>query len=113
MVSRRNGKIRICADYSTGLNARIELNQYPLPTPEEILADCHDKVIFSHLDLSDAYLQVEVDDDSKELLAVNTHKGLYKLNRLTPGIKSAPVAFQRIMDQLCAAIENENFSNQK
>lgn len=105
VVSRRNGKIRICADYSTGLNANIEPNQYPLPTPEEILADCHDKTIFTHLDLSDAYLQVEIDDESKELLTVNTHKGLYKFNRLTPGIKSAPGAFQRIMDQLCAGID--------
>ena len=70
-----------------------------------ILADGHDKVIFSHLDLSEAYLQVEVDDNSKELLTVNTHKGLYKFNRLTSGIKSAPEAFQRIMDQLCAGID--------
>ncbi|XP_058975615.1 uncharacterized protein K02A2.6-like [Musca domestica] len=105
VVSKRNGKIRICADYSTGLNSIVEPNQYPLPTPEEIMSDCHNCVIFSHLDLSDAYLQVEVDDESKELLTINTHKGLYKFNRLTPGIKSAPGAFQRIMDKLCAGIE--------
>ncbi|XP_059217666.1 uncharacterized protein K02A2.6-like [Stomoxys calcitrans] len=105
VVSKRNGKIRICADYSTGLNSIVEPNQYPLPTPEEILSDCHNASIFSHLDLSDAYLQVEVEDDSKELLTINTHKGLYRFNRLTPGIKSAPGAFQRIMDQLCSGIE--------
>ncbi|XP_037811622.1 uncharacterized protein K02A2.6-like [Lucilia sericata] len=103
VVSRRNGKTRICGDYSTGLNNMIEPNQYPLSMPEEI-SHCHDSTVFTHLDLSDAYLQVEVDDESKDLLTVNTHKGLYKFNRLTPGIKSAPVAFQRIMNQLCAGI---------
>ncbi|XP_061389855.1 uncharacterized protein K02A2.6-like [Musca vetustissima] len=105
VVSRKNGKIRICAGYSTGLNNSIEPNQYPLPTAEEILADCHNCMIFTHLDISDAYLQVEIDDQSKDLLTINTHKGLYKFNRLTPGIKSAPGAFQRIMDELCTGIQ--------
>ncbi|XP_061400453.1 uncharacterized protein K02A2.6-like, partial [Musca vetustissima] len=105
VVSKRNGKVRICGDYSTGLNIAIEPNQYPLPTPEEIFAECHNCTVFTHLDLSDAYLQTEVDDDSKELLTVNTHKGLFKFNRLPPGVKCAPGAFQRIMDQLCTGID--------
>ncbi|XP_059221513.1 uncharacterized protein K02A2.6-like [Stomoxys calcitrans] len=102
VVSKRNRKVRICGDYSTGLNNAIELNQYPLPTPEDILSECRNCSIFTHLDLSDAYLQAEIDDESKELLTVNTHKGLFKFNRLTPGVKCAPGAFQRIMDQVCA-----------
>ncbi|XP_037821229.1 uncharacterized protein K02A2.6-like [Lucilia sericata] len=105
VVSKRNGKIRICGDFSTGLKDVIESNQYPLPTPEEILSEVHECKVFSHLDLSDAYLQAEIDDESKELVTVNTHKGLFRFNRLTPGIKSAPGAFQRIMDQLCTGIE--------
>lgn len=52
VVCKRNGKIRISADYSTGLNLAVEANQYPLPTPEEILSDCHNSIIISDLDLS-------------------------------------------------------------
>ena len=37
--------------------------------------------ILSEIDLSEAYLQVELDDDSKELLIINTHKGLFRFNR--------------------------------
>ena len=105
VVSRSNGKIRIGADYSTELNAMVKSNHYPLPTPGEILSECNNCAFFSHLNLSDAYLQVEVDDDSKKLLTINTHRGLSKFNRLTPGIKSAPGAFQSIMDQLRPTIE--------
>lgn len=87
----------------------VEPNQYTLPTPEGNgycpLQKCNNCIIFTHLDLSDAYLQVEVDDDSKKLLTINTHSGLFKFNRLKPSIKSAPGAFQRIMDQLCSGID--------
>ena len=41
-----------------------------------------------------------LDDDSKKLLAINTHKGLYKHNRLTFGIASAPSIWQRAIDQI-------------
>uniref|UniRef100_A0A182HJH6 Peptidase A2 domain-containing protein n=1 Tax=Anopheles arabiensis TaxID=7173 RepID=A0A182HJH6_ANOAR len=60
--------------------------------------------IFSIIDLSDAYLQLEVDDDSKHLLTINTHRGLFRFNRLAPGVKSAPGAFQRLVDGMIADI---------
>jgi hypothetical protein len=41
-----------------------------------------------------------LDDDSKKLLAINTHKGLYEYNRLTFGMASAPSIWQRAMDQI-------------
>ncbi|XP_055591171.1 uncharacterized protein LOC129743217 [Uranotaenia lowii] len=61
--------------------------------------------IFPQIDLSaDAYLQVEVEEESRKLLTVNTHRGLFQYNRLAPGIKSAPGAFQRIIDCMVAGI---------
>ncbi|XP_062703516.1 uncharacterized protein K02A2.6-like [Aedes albopictus] len=103
-VRKPNGRVRICADYSTGLNDALEANNYPLPTPEEIFAQLAGSRVFCIIDLSDAYLQVEVDDDSKKLLTINTHKGLFQFNRLAPGVKSAPGAFQRLVDGMIADI---------
>ncbi|XP_055527169.1 uncharacterized protein K02A2.6-like [Wyeomyia smithii] len=103
-VRKPNGKVRICADYSTGLNDALEPNHYPLPTPEEIFAQLNGSTIFSVVDLSDAYLQLEVDDESKKLLTINTHRGLFRFNRLAPGVKSAPGAFQRLVDGMIANI---------
>ncbi|XP_062715677.1 uncharacterized protein K02A2.6-like [Aedes albopictus] len=103
-VRKPNGRVRICADYSTGLNEALEANHYPLPTPEEIFAQLNGSTVFSIIDLSDAYLQLEVDDDSKKLLTINTHRGLFRFNRLAPGVKSAPGAFQRLVDGMIADI---------
>ena len=37
---------------------------------------------FSKLDLSHAYQQIVMDDDSKKYLTINTHRGLFTYNRL-------------------------------
>lgn len=47
--------------------------------------------------------QKEIDDDSKELLTINTHRELYRSNGLTPGVKSSPRAFQELMNGVIAA----------
>lgn len=104
-VRKPNGKVRICADYSTGLNDALESNQHPLPLPQDIFARLADKKIFSQIDLSDAYLQVEVCEESRKMLAINTHKGLFQFNRLSPGVKTAPGEFQHIVDNMIADLE--------
>ncbi|XP_062704639.1 uncharacterized protein K02A2.6-like [Aedes albopictus] len=104
VVRKPDRTVRICADFSTGLNSALESNNYPLPLPEDIFNRMAHCTMFSHIDLSDAYLQVEVDEESKKLLTINTHKGLYRFNRLSPGVKSAPGAFQQIMDAMLSGI---------
>ncbi|XP_062558158.1 uncharacterized protein K02A2.6-like [Armigeres subalbatus] len=103
VVKKPGGKVRIC--YSTGLNAFLEPNHYPLPVPDDIFTKLNGCRYFSVIDLSDAYLQVEVDDDSKQLLTINTHRGLFRFNRLAPGVKSAPGAFQQLMNSMVADLE--------
>lgn len=102
VVRKASGAVRICGDYSTGLNDALQPHQYPLPIPQDIFAGLANCKVFSQIDLSDAYLQVEVDEDSRELLTINTHRGLYRYNRLSPGVKPAPGAFQQIVDTMMA-----------
>lgn len=54
------------------------------------------------LDLSHAYNQIVLDDDSKRFLTINTHRGFYCYTRLPFGVVSAPsiILFQRTMDIL-------------
>ncbi|XP_058122771.1 uncharacterized protein K02A2.6-like [Anopheles ziemanni] len=104
VVRKANGSIRICGDYSTGLNAALNPHDYPLPLPQDIFAKLSNCTIFTQIDLSDAFLQVPVDEESRPLLTVNTHRGLYLYNRLPPGIKDAPGAFQQLVDAMLSGI---------
>ncbi|XP_041786375.1 uncharacterized protein K02A2.6-like isoform X2 [Anopheles merus] len=104
VVRKSNGKIRICGDYSTGLNQALQAHEYPFPIPEEIftkLAQCN---IFTTIDLSDAFAQVPVEEQYRPVLSINTHRGLYQYNRLPPGIKVAPAIFQQLIDTMIAGM---------
>lgn len=72
-------------------------------TPEDMFAHLPGSHVFSIINLSDANLQVEADDDSKKLLIINTHKEVFQFNRLAPVMKSAPEAFQRMVDSMIVA----------
>ncbi|KFD47385.1 hypothetical protein M514_11748 [Trichuris suis] len=78
VVNKRNGPFRISADFSTGINDALQLHQYPLPLPEDIITILNVGAFFSCIDFADAYLQIEVDEQSGQLITVNTHRGLYR-----------------------------------
>ena len=102
IVKKKDGSIRVTADYSTGLNRAIETYNYPLPTPDAIFATLAGNDRFTTLDLSSAFHQIELDEEAKKLMAVNTHRGLFQVNRLQFGVKTAPGQFQQLMDTLLA-----------
>jgi len=104
VVPKPGGKVRICADFSTGVNQSIDIDKYPLPKPNDLFVALNGGKIFSKIDFAEAYLQVPLDDDSKEILVINTHKGLFRFNRLPFGVASAPSIFQKTMDMMLAGL---------
>ncbi|XP_055522812.1 uncharacterized protein K02A2.6-like [Wyeomyia smithii] len=106
VVRKANGTIRICGDCSTGLNEQLQSHQYQLPLPQDIFSKLPGCTVFSQIDLSDAFLQMEVDEECRKLLTINTHRGLYQYNRLPPGVKAAPGVFQQMIDTMLAGLSN-------
>ena len=82
------------------MNPHLDVNQYPLPRPEELFTALNGGEKFTKLDLSEAYLQIKLEEQSKQYLVINTHQGLYQFNRLPYGVASAPAIFQQIMEQI-------------
>ena len=76
---KANGKVQICADYLIGLNNSLDAHQYPLPVPEDILTKLNGEKGFAKIHFCNAFLQLEVEKASKELLTIKTHKGLFRL----------------------------------
>lgn len=103
-VVKPNGKIRICGDYKLTANKAIRLDCYPLPKPQELFSTLSGGKYFAKLDMSHAYNQLELDDASKACTTVNTHRGLFRYNRLCFGVSTAPGIFQRTMETLLKGI---------
>lgn len=97
--------VRICGDYKVSINPWLEVDQYPILKPQDLFTKLAGGKKFTKLDLSQAYQQVELDEGSKQYLTINTHKGLYQVNRLPYGVASAPATFQKLMDQVLRGID--------
>lgn len=97
-VFKKDGGFRICADFSVTINKYLIIEQYPLPTVEDLFAKLHGGEQFTKLDLSMAYNRLCLSEDSQNLTCINTHKGLFKYTRLVFELSSAPAIFQRIKE---------------
>ena len=61
-------------------------------------------MLFSVIDLCHAYLQMEVEEQSRPFLTVNTMCGLYQYQCLPYGVTLAPAIWQLTMDQILQGI---------
>lgn len=102
---KKDGSVRVCGDFKVTINPHLKVDEYPLPRIEEIYANLSGGKQFSVIDLRQAYLQMELDEESKQFLTINTHRGLYQYQRLPYGVASAPAIWQRAMDQILQGID--------
>ena len=103
-VLKRNGQVWICGDFKQTVKSVLKIDKYPIPNIDDLYSKVSGGHYFTQLDLSDAYLQVPLDEESQKLTTINTHKGLFMYTRLCFGIASLPGVFQRIIDQLIQEI---------
>lgn len=104
VVPKKEGNIRVCVDFKVTVNKVLEMEHYVLPKLEDIFATLSKGKVFSVLDLRNAYLQLPVSENSRKLLTVNSHVGLFQFTRLPYGIACAPLIFQSVMDTLLKGI---------
>ena len=88
----------ICGDYILTINPVLDIDQYPQPKTQDLFSSLSGRQKFTKLDLSKAYLQLMLEEDSRQYLTINTHRGLYQFTRLPFGVTSAPAMFQKTMD---------------
>ena len=104
IVPKPDGSVRICSDYKVSINKVVEDTPYPLPTADDIFSTLAGGQAFTKIDLSNAFNQLKVDDSSSQYLTINTTKGLFQPTRLPYGIKTPPLMFQNVMDQVLHGI---------
>lgn len=88
---------RVAIDYRK-LNERIEMDKYRLPNIHDLLDQLGSAKIFTCMDLSQGYYQVELEKASRPCTAFIIPDGKhYQMKRLPMGLNVSPSAFSRIM----------------
>ncbi len=62
--------------------------------------------VFSKIDLTNAFLQIPLDESSKELTTIHTMWGLFQYNFLPFGLNVSPGIFQEVINKVIAGIPN-------
>ena len=104
VVTKPNGSIRICID-PRDLNKAVKRQHYPLLTVEEVVSRMPNAKIFSKMDCTSGFWQLELDDESSKLCTFNTPFGRYCYLRLPFGIKCASELYQSKMSEMIEDIE--------
>lgn len=99
-VRKPTGKIRLCID-ARKLNMVTVKDAYPQPQLNRILGQLSGTKILSSIDFSDAYHQVELEDDAKLKTAFSVSgKGFFAYARMPFGLCNSGATLCRLVDQV-------------
>ena len=104
VLKRDKNSVRICGDFRLTVNPVSKLDKYPIPRVEDLFASLRKGQYFTKIDLSQAYTQLPLEEESKRFVVINTQRGLFRYTRLPFGIASAPGIFQRVIESLLQGI---------
>ena len=90
-IVKEDGMIRICEDCQVTINHSSKLDSYPFPKADVLFAALVRGKSFNKLNLSHAYLQLVLDEESREFTTINTQRGVFQYKRL-PLVSHLPLA---------------------
>ena len=96
LVRKKNGKLRFCIDLRK-LNSKTLKDSYALPRIEQTLESLADSMVYSALDSTSGYWQVEMAEECKPYTAFTCGPlGFFKCETMPFGATNAPATFQRL-----------------
>lgn len=96
-VRKKNGDIRICIDFRN-LNKAFHMDNFPLPTMEQVLQKLVGSELTSFLDGFLCYNQILIHPDDRSKTTFRTKWRTYAYQKMPFRLINAGVTFQRAMD---------------
>ncbi len=91
---KSNGLPRICGDFRVTVNSHLKHTATTTLDVEDMFQGLQGHEYFSKIDLTNAFLQIPLDEASKELTTINMMWGLFQYNFLPFGLNVSPAIFQ-------------------
>lgn len=82
--SRLCGKIRLCGDLKLTINPASPTETDPLPHGEELFSNLGGSKNFTKLNMANAYLQLLLHPEARQVVTIKTHRGIFQYNPLRP-----------------------------
>ena len=103
-IKKPDGLLRVAVAFRM-MNKKVINNAYPKHCGEDKLEAMSGPLVFSTLDLTKGYNQMKLAEESKELTAFTSPRGLFQWRVLPMGMKTSGAVFQRSMDQMSGNLQ--------
>lgn len=108
-VDKKDGTVRICLD-ARELNKVTVRNTYPITDVDQILTRLKTTKYLSSIDLSQAFFQIPLHEDSQLKTAFAFEGQLYCYQRMTMGLKNSPATLAVLIDRIFLDLKPRAFS---
>ncbi|XP_058448767.1 uncharacterized protein K02A2.6-like [Malaya genurostris] len=107
IVVKKNGNLRITGNYKPTVNPRMIIDEHPIPKVDTIFNKMKGATLFCHLDVTDAYTHLPIDEEFRHVLTLNTTThGLIRPTRAVYGAANIPAIWQRRMETVLKDLDN-------
>ncbi|CAC5394863.1 unnamed protein product [Mytilus coruscus] len=86
-------------------NTVILRSRHITPTLDDMILDLNGYIVFSKIDLRSGYLQLELNEESRNIKTFTTHVGLRRYKRLSFGVSSAAEFFQNTLSNALEGLD--------
>ena len=93
---KEKGKWRFCLDCRY-INDLTEDQYFPIPLIDEAMDSLAGSSIYTIMDMTTGYHQVDLDEETSEMCAFSTRKGHFQYTRLPMGLRGSGSTFQKMV----------------
>ena len=108
VAHKPDGRVRLCIDLRD-VNSKIIVERNPMPNIHEMLSTLERAKVFTTINLSSAYHQVPLTDESKDITAFITTEGLFRFTRIPFGLASASSVFKCMIHKIFKDVKGVSY----